>query len=118
YGPYGVGGAMAWINDGATAIVDAALPAKGVADPGSIVGIELTFSRADGAFFSPLLPAPSWLTTATFTTRLRDTYRSTGKSIDFGEDVDVTNTVTAQSLRPLEQSTKPATSATVLLTPG
>ncbi len=119
YGPYGAGGAMSWIDDGPTTIAAAALPSVAAADPSLIEGIEYMFARADGGFFSTVLPAAGWSTTAQFTARLRGTFRSTGEPIVFDANVPVDNTVTVQSDRLNgEQSAEKTATARITLAPG
>lgn len=119
YGPYGTAGAMGWIDDGPTAIVSAALPSAAALDPRLIRGIEFRFDRADGAFFSTILPAAGWSTTSRFTAELRDTYRSSGAPIVFDANVRADNTVTVQSDRLNgEQSSEKTTTARLTLAPG
>ncbi|MEZ5297252.1 MAG: hypothetical protein R2697_13525 [Ilumatobacteraceae bacterium] len=119
YGPYGPGDSMVWVDDGPVPIASVALPGAAASDPSTIEGIEFTFTRDDGAFFSPILPAPNWNASAAFSAALRDTYRDSGEPIDFTEQVEVDNTVTVRSDRLNgEASDEKTTDASIQLDPG
>ncbi|MFS3127277.1 DUF5979 domain-containing protein [Nocardioides sp. Bht2] len=83
-----------WVNG--TAAATAALP-TGVA-LGDVQGIRLTFTRANGAYFSSTVPAPNWAASAAFTVVARDTLRDSGDPLVFaGQRID--NTQTSSSTR-------------------
>lgn len=101
----------------------AGVPAETAAIPAgvettSIQGIRFVFTRADGAFFSPNLPAAGWSASAKFDVKLRDVARD-GDAIDFASDVTIENTQTSWSTRPdgANSEKKDATDR-VVLTPG
>ena len=110
-----VDGELTWVDSAATAIGDAALPVA--ADQyGDIQGIRFAFSRVDGAFLSPAVPAPNWSTTAAFTAQLRDEYRDSGDPIPLEGTID--NTVTAVSDRRTGSTAEDTANAEIGLSPG
>ncbi len=116
YGPFGTDGALAWAQ-GAPAAVDAPVVPVGAEAYPDVQGVRITFSRADGGFFSPDVPAPAWDARAAFTVVLRDTSRSSGDPVVLDGSVD--NTVTVRSERlDGEASAERSTSATASLSPG
>lgn len=97
YGPFGLGGALAWVDGVATAVGDAEVPV-GTDAYQDIVGVEFAFSRADGEFFSDQFPAPDWSASAQFTVELRDTYRGSEEPIELSGEVDNTVSVVSDRL--------------------
>ncbi|TDE98814.1 DUF11 domain-containing protein [Occultella glacieicola] len=95
-GPFGADGESAWVDGEPTAVADAELPvaADAYAD---VQGIAFAFSRADGAFFSSALPAPTWSATAAFTVQLREQHYGTDDPVAL--EGTIINTVTAVSDR-------------------
>jgi fimbrial isopeptide formation D2 family protein len=116
YGPFGAGGAMAWTSSAPTPVDAAAVPVPAERYD-EVEGVRVTFSRADGAFFSPVVPAPAWSAQAAFTVTLRDTHRASGEPVEMAGSVR--NTVTVQSDRLTgEASPERSTSASVALSEG
>lgn len=115
FGPFGADDALEWVASDATPIGDAVVPVA-ADDYGEIQGIQLSFTRTDGEFFSPQLPAPNWSTATEFTAVLRDTQRDSGEPVVMSGSVD--NTVTVQSVRPEESSEEKQATATIDLASG
>ncbi|MFN8190521.1 MAG: DUF5979 domain-containing protein [Nocardioidaceae bacterium] len=95
YGPFGTGGALAWVT-GTPVAVDPEIPVP-AASYADVQGVRFTFSRADGDYFSAVVPAPNWSAAAAFTVQARGTYLDSGEPLDFTGTV--TNTQTSQSIR-------------------
>jgi hypothetical protein len=116
YGPFGEDGAMVWTRSAPTAVDAAAVPVP--ADRyDEVEGLRVTFSRADGAFFTQAVPAPAWSAQAAFTVTLRDTHRASGEPVEMAGTVE--NTVTVQSDRRTgEASPERSTGASVALSEG
>jgi len=115
YGPFGDGGELVWVSSAKTAIGDASVPVDAAAYP-DVQGVEFAFSRADGAFLSPAVPAPSWSATAAFTVQLREQYRGSGEDIPLEGSVD--DTVTAVSDRLNGELAEATAPADIDLSPG
>ncbi|WP_309133937.1 DUF5979 domain-containing protein [Cellulomonas sp.] len=119
YGPFGADGALAWVEGTATTADALALPVP-AERTGDVQGLLFTFHRADGGFFSSVVPAPGWAAQAVFDVRLRDATRGTGEPITLdGADRAVENTVVAQSDRlDGDASEQRASAALVRLSEG
>ncbi|PRA80651.1 DUF5979 domain-containing protein [Microbacterium sp. MYb66] len=116
FGPFGADGAAEWVESAPTAIGSATVPVA--ADRyGDVQGIRFAFSRADGAFFSPTVPAPRWSTSAAFTVQLREDDRATGAAIAMTGSVPNTVTVISDRLNG-ETSEEKSTDASIALSPG
>ncbi|WAA65356.1 DUF5979 domain-containing protein [Microbacterium oxydans] len=116
YGPFAADGSDEWVSSAPTTIAGATVPVA--ADRfGEIEGVRFSFSRADGAFFSPTVPAPRWSTTAAFTVQLREEHRGSGEAIALQGSVPNTVTVISDRLNG-ETSAEKSTSAAVALSPG
>jgi hypothetical protein len=97
HGPFGPDGADAWVTG-----APGATPTLPVADEraGDVDGVRVVYSRADGAFFSDVVPAPGWTATAQLQVRLRDVTRTGGDPVVLDADHhEVTNTVVGQADR-------------------
>ena len=116
YGAFGEDGALEWVSSDAAPLTAPVVPVD-AADYGQIQGIRFAFSRADGTFFSPAVPAPTWSTTAAFTVLLRDTYRDSGEVLELEGSVENTVSVISDRLNG-ESSEVKTTDAAILLTPG
>jgi uncharacterized repeat protein (TIGR01451 family) len=120
FGPFGPGASDQWVTGTPTAIATAVLPIA-AADHPLVEGVRFSFTRADGAFFSPAIPAPNWSAEVAFTVVLRDTFRASGEPIVLpaGSTTNVDNTVVVQSDRLTgEASPEREASATAALTTG
>ena len=98
HGPFGAGGAPAWV-EGTPVASAPPLPvaAERLAD---VDGVRVVFSRADGGFFSTAVPAAGWSARADLSVRLRDTARATGDPVVLdGTSLQVRNEVVAQADR-------------------
>lgn len=116
YGPFGADGSDEWVASAPTAVADATVPVA--ADRyGEIEGVRFSFSRADGAFFAPNVPAPVWSTTAAFTVQLRDEHRGSGETVALAGTVPNTVTVISDRLNG-ETSGEKSTTASIALSPG
>ena len=116
FGPFGIAGAYEWVAGNPAAISDAEVPVD-AADYASIEGVRYTFSRADGEYFSPAYPAPTWTTQAKFTVQLRDGYRDSGDPVVMAGTVENIVTVVSDRLNG-ESSVERAASAQVRLSLG
>lgn len=95
YGPFGDAGALVWVDGAPSASAEVPVAPE---QYGDVQGLRFTFTNGDdGAFFSPVVPAPNWSTTAAFTVQLRDAYRDSGDAVVF--DGSFENTQTSQSTR-------------------
>ncbi|WEK60706.1 MAG: DUF5979 domain-containing protein [Candidatus Microbacterium colombiense] len=116
FGPFGADGADEWVESAATTIAGAIVPVA--ADRfAEIEGVRFAFTRADGAFFSPSVPAPRWTAAAAFTVQLRDEYRGSGEPVALSGDVTNTVTVISDRLNG-ETSAEKTTDAVIALSPG
>lgn len=115
YGPFGEDGELIWVASDATAVNAPVVPLD-AAQYGDIQGVSFAFSRADGAYLSPAVPAPSWSTTAAFTVQLRDEYRASGDAIPMEGTIE--NTMTAVGDRLDGDSAEAETSADIDLSAG
>jgi fimbrial isopeptide formation D2 family protein len=116
YGPFGTDGADAWVASEPTTIAQATVPVE-TDRYAEIEGVRFAFSRADGAFFSPTVPAPAWTARAAFTVELRDAYRESGDEVVLAGSVPNTVTVISDRLNG-ETSAEKSTSASIALSPG
>ena len=116
FGPFGADGASEWIESVPTEIGSALVPVA-AEQYGDIEGIRFAFSRADGAFFSPAVPAPRWSTSAAFTVQLREGDRANGEAIALTGSVPNTVTVISDRLNG-ETSAEKSTDASIALSPG
>lgn len=97
YGPFGAGGSMAWVTGAPTSAASATVPVA-AGSYSQIQGLRLTFSRADGGFFSNSMPAATWTTSSTYTAVLRDTFRSGGAPIEMTGSVPTAVTAISDRL--------------------
>ena len=116
FGPFGTDGAQEWVESAPTTVAGATVPVT-AEQFGDIEGIRFAFSRADGTFFSPTVPAPRWSTTAAFTVQLRDEHRTSGDRIDMTGSIGNTVTVVSDRLNG-EMSVEKTANASVSLSPG
>lgn len=116
FGPFGADGAPGWVESAPTAVGSPVVPVA-AEQYGDIQGVRFAFSRADGAFFSPTVPAPRWSTSAAFTVQLREDDRATGEAIDLTGSVPNTVTVVSDRLNG-ETSAEKSTDASITLSPG
>lgn len=116
FGPFGADDADVWVESAPTEIASASLPVA-AEQYGDIQGIRFAFSRADGAFFSPSVPAPRWSTSAAFTVQFREDDRATGEAIALTGSVPNTVTVVSDRLNG-ETSAEKTTDASIALSPG
>ncbi|TYL49851.1 hypothetical protein FXB39_11185 [Nocardioides sp. BGMRC 2183] len=98
------------LYDGSAWVEGTAGPATGIVLPevpaGQVQGIRFVFTRADGALFSPVVPAPNWTARVAYDVDLRTTYRTSGEELEFPSTID--NTQTSQSFRPDGNDSEPA----------
>ncbi|MFT3872589.1 MAG: DUF5979 domain-containing protein [Nocardioides sp.] len=114
YGPFGAGGALGW----ATGTPAASTPEVPVAEASypDIQGIRITYTRADGGYFSGV-PAANWSASAVFTVEVRDTYLDSGDPVEF--EGTYQNSQTSQAIRrDGNNSEEKATGAQIELSHG
>lgn len=97
YGPFGPGGALAWVGSGAQPLAAPVVPVA-AGQYGEVQGLRFVFSRADGGFFSDAVPAPAWTARVDFTAVLRDVHRGDGESVELSGTVPNTVEVISDRL--------------------
>ncbi|WP_179951024.1 DUF5979 domain-containing protein [Xylanimonas oleitrophica] len=116
YGPWGPDGEAGWTASAPVPVAAAAVPVP-AERYGDVQGVRVTFSRADGAFFSSVVPSPAWSASAAFTATLRETHRTSGDPVLMTGTVE--NTVTVRSDRRTgEASPERTATASLSLTEG